>query len=151
MARRDEGGGYNGEFLFVTATPDSTLKSNIDTMILNEVAVEGIKVQFTTSANFQVQKCAEDAKPDGEIVAKEGDASDGYKLTIRVFGYTHGNGFWYAATRIVHTEYAGSVSLGDAMVNGTATAGKMKGTGTPGIGKVLNVDVPSASECDFIL
>ena len=151
MGRRSYGGGDRGHSLRIGFKPNSALITHITSLINAGSKVEGTHVTIDTSAAYTVGLAADDAIPDGQIVAYENDNYNTYHLTIDLETFADQNGNRYPATRIRNKPYSGSIALGDTVIINGSTAKAVDDGTTGGFGKVLAVDVPASGYADILL
>jgi len=144
------GGGDFGNFLTITAIPDSTFKSEITSLISSGTGVVGKLVTIATSGNYTVTSAAANAKPDGDVIAYERDAVNTYVLTCRIWGYTDSNSVYHPAHCIRNFDYAGTPARGYQILVSSSTYHDVIATSTTGIGKILGKDVPTTGYVDVI-
>lgn len=141
---RSLNGGDMGNFLDIACVPDSTFKSEIDALITAGTAVVGKLVSLTWLNNYEVTSPADDAIPDGEIIAYEKDATSYYILTVRLWSYIDQNSARHTPVCIKQLYYGtGTIALQDSViVNGSTYSAVDDGT-SGGWGAVIAKDNPS--------
>jgi len=141
-------GGDKGHKLLVTCTPSTALKNTIDGY---SKASDAIGKLVTIADGYVVSLVADNAVPNGQIEAVEGNKDTGYVLTVHLFALNSqntGNG-WFKPSVIVNMKYSGVLAFGDTIqANGTDgvnvdDAGTLAGTGF-----VLAVDNPASGYAD---
>ena len=137
------GGGDFGNHLDVPCWPDSTLKTEIDALILLGTAVEGSKlVSLTWSNNYEVTSPADGAIPDGRIIKVEKDATNGYLLTVRLWSYIDQNSARHSPTQVVTLPYTtgAAPALQDSVVINSTTYMAVKDGTSGGFGAVISLN-----------
>lgn len=145
------GGGDGGNFIVRTFIPDTTFKAEITSLVSSGTHVVGKLVVIATSDGYTVTSPAANAKPDGDIIAYEKDASNTYILTCRIWGYTDSNSVYHNAVAVKNFTYAGTPSLGYQILVSSGTYHDAVATSTTGIGKILEIDTPASGKMDVII
>lgn len=113
---RDYGNGDAGNFLDIACVPDSTLAAAITALIAAGTKVDGKLVCLTYLNNYEVKICPTDTRPDGQIIAHEGNATSGYVVTVRFFHYVDANTNHHTPTCIKTLPYGTkTVALGNSV------------------------------------
>ncbi|MDD2869673.1 hypothetical protein [Neomegalonema sp.] len=145
------GGGDGGNFITRTFIPDTAFKAEIVSLVSSGTNVVGKLVQIATSDGYTVTSPAANAKPDGDIIAFEKDATNTYLLTCRIWGYTDSNSVYTRAVAVKNFAYSGTPSLGYQILVSSGTYHDVVATSTTGIGKILEIDTPSSGFVDVII
>lgn len=143
--------GYVGGFPIITCIPDSTFKSEIDSLRSAGTDVIGKLVQFTWSNNYEVTSPADLAIPDGEITDYERTSSS-YRLTVMVFHYTDQNGSSHTPVGVKNLRYesGATLALQDSIQTEGSTYMYVEDATTGGWGAVIGLAVPTTYYADII-
>ncbi len=146
---RTLGGGDVGNFLDVTCVPDATFKSAIDALIAASTKVVGKLVSLTFLNNYEVAITANDAIPDGEIIAFEKHNTYGYLLAVRLFSYIDQNSVRHTPVCIKTLPYSGTIALQDSVIINGSTYMNVDDGGSGGWGAVISKDT-TAGKVDVL-
>jgi len=147
---RIRGGGDEGHWLQTTLYPDSTFKSEIDSLVSSGTKVVGKLIQLATSDGRYCTSPAASADPDGDIITYENDATYGYKLTCRIWGYNSVDSNRHSCSKIINMPFSATPALGYAVKVTGGTYRYIRGSATDGVGFVLAVDNTNA-RCDVLI
>ena len=140
-------GGSKGSPLVISCVPDSTFKSEIDALITAKTKVVGKLVSLTYGANYEVTSPADDAIPDGEIVAysKTTSASgSSYLLSVALFHYVDQNSAHHTPVCVRTLEYSGTIALQDSVIINGSTYRAVDDGGAGGWGAVIAKDTTNS-------
>jgi len=147
---RTIGGGHFGPDLKITCVPDSTFKSEIDTLIATNPETAATKlsgaklVSLTFLNNYEVTSPANDARFDGFVTDYSPIVpSPYYYLTVDLVRYSDQNGNRWTARRILHLPYSGTIALQDSVIINGTTYYLVDDGGTGGDGAVISKDTPT--------
>jgi len=138
MALRSAGAGDIGTGVMIGGcVPDSILKAAIDAAIAAGTEVTGMNVQYSTGANYELTTASDNAAIQA-VIYDYRKTADTYSITIEAIAYPDADGL----TRPAHMvkTFSGTASLGNSIVQTSATAVKASTTTKVCIGRVLAVN-----------
>jgi len=141
---RIRGMGDEGFMLQTILYPDSTFKSEIDSLANSGTKIIGKLIQLATSGSRYCTSPAASADPDGDIAFYEKDATYGYRLTCNIWGYNSVDSNRHSPKCIKVFPFAATPSLGYAIKVTGGTYRYARSTATDGVGFVLGYDNTSA-------
>ena len=148
------GGGPRGVQLILDCVPDSTFKLEIDDFVAAKTVMVGKFVQLSFGANYEVTSPADGERADGIIVAEpvSDPINSTYRISCDIWSFTDDNGNIYAANRIIHAPYSGTLALHNSCeVESTSTFYQFADGATDGFhNAVIAIDVPASGYCDVI-
>lgn len=147
MSRVKQGGDL-GLALTIKCIPSSTLNGIIDAYADKKSAI-GLYV--TLSADYVVDKTADDAIPNGKIVGIQGNVTNDYDLTVELLSLVSQNTAigYFKPTCIRNIPYADTLAFGDTVqVNGAAGKNVEDAGADTGTGFVLAKDNPATGFAD---
>lgn len=144
-----KGGGDRGAFLEIGCVPDSTFKSEIDSLITAGTAVVGKLVALTWSNDYEVTSPAANAIPDGKIVNYE-KTSSSYRLTVRLWSYIDQNSARHTPVCIINIPYEGTLALQDSVIVYNSDYDSVDDGTSGGWGAVIALDNPASGYADVI-
>jgi len=132
------GHGDVGNWLEITCVPDSTFITEIAALVAAGTKVVGKLVSLTFAANYEVTSPADDAIPDGEIMAYQKDNIYSYLLTVRLWSYIDQNSARHTPTCIKNLPYStGTIALQDSVIVNGSTYMNVDDGDTGGWGAVI--------------
>lgn len=147
------GGGDRGHFLILDCVPSSALKTLLDAFIAAGTAVENKFVTCSFGANYEVDAPATGARIDGKILTCTSDpVNSTYRLSCQIWSFADDNGNVYAASRIIHGPYTGTLALQNSVECSSGTTHYLFADGTTDgyHNAVIALDVPASGYCDII-
>lgn len=142
---RTIGGGNVGPELLVTLVPDSTFKSELDSLVAADTKISGSKlVSLTWSNNYECTSPADDAIFDGFVkFCRPIVPSPYYHLTVDLISYIDQNSARHTPRRILHLPYSGTIALQDSVIINSSTYMNVDDGTSGGWGAVIGKDLPT--------